>query len=187
MVWTLPNFLTLSRVFLIPVFFLFYLNGQIIVSFLILGYSVLTDFLDGYLARKLNQTSELGALLDPVADKFIALSYYSFMGVSGLAPLWFVSLVLVRNFSQLMAIPILSWWLKREFQVKPKNFARWGTAVSDLYIFIPLFFLPLIHARGWESFLWFPMGLIAFFEGVILCTYLPRLVQIARGRADTFT
>ncbi len=79
---TLPNLITLARILLIPVFIgLFYLqpnyldgeplgwiNNALIAIFLIIS---TTDFIDGFLARKLNQVSALGAFLDPVADKLM--------------------------------------------------------------------------------------------------------------------
>ena len=71
---TIPNQLTLLRIFLVPVFVLvFYLpyNWSNYAACLIFIFAALTDILDGYLARKLNQTSSLGAFLDPVADKLI--------------------------------------------------------------------------------------------------------------------
>lgn len=71
---SIPNFLTLLRISLIPIFVLmFYLPVQwsYSASALIFGVAALTDWLDGYLARKLKQTSPLGEFLDPVADKLI--------------------------------------------------------------------------------------------------------------------
>lgn len=71
---TIPNQLTLLRILLIPVFVLvFYLpyGWNNTVACLIFALAAITDALDGYLARKLNQTSSLGAFLDPVADKLM--------------------------------------------------------------------------------------------------------------------
>ncbi len=71
---TLPTQLTLLRIFLIPVFIVvFYLpyDWSSIASALIFGFAAVTDWLDGFLARKLNQASALGAFLDPVADKLM--------------------------------------------------------------------------------------------------------------------
>jgi len=70
----IPNQLTLLRILLIPVFVLvFYLpfEGNNLIAFAIFVIAAFTDVLDGYLARKLNQTSSLGAFLDPVADKLM--------------------------------------------------------------------------------------------------------------------
>lgn len=72
--WTLPNILTLFRIACIPLLVLvFYLpwHGRFITCGLIFGLAALTDWLDGYLARKLDQFTPFGAFLDPVADKLI--------------------------------------------------------------------------------------------------------------------
>lgn len=72
--WNLPNILTFIRILLIPVFILvFYLpfTGHQFISACIFALACATDWLDGYLARVLSQTSPLGAFLDPVADKLI--------------------------------------------------------------------------------------------------------------------
>ncbi len=74
MIWTLPNILTLLRIVLIPVLVVaFYLPGQwsYQLSAAIFGLAALTDWLDGYLARRLKQSSVFGAFLDPVADKLM--------------------------------------------------------------------------------------------------------------------
>lgn len=72
--WNLPNLLTLLRILLIPVFVaVFYVEApwSAYVAAAIFGAAALTDWLDGYLARRLEQTSPLGAFLDPVADKLM--------------------------------------------------------------------------------------------------------------------
>ncbi len=73
----LPNIITLARILLIPVFVMLYLvPGQwtYILTAAMFGLAAFTDWLDGYLARKLNQTTPFGAFLDPVADKLIVVS-----------------------------------------------------------------------------------------------------------------
>jgi CDP-diacylglycerol--glycerol-3-phosphate 3-phosphatidyltransferase len=74
MKWTIPNILTLLRIILIPVLVIvFYMPGQWTyqLSAAIFGIAALTDLLDGYLARRWDQTSPFGAFLDPVADKLM--------------------------------------------------------------------------------------------------------------------
>lgn len=74
MSWTIPNILTLFRIILIPVLVVvFYLRGEwsYQISAAIFGIAALTDLLDGYLARRLDQSSPFGAFLDPVADKLM--------------------------------------------------------------------------------------------------------------------
>jgi CDP-diacylglycerol--glycerol-3-phosphate 3-phosphatidyltransferase len=72
----LPNLLTLSRILLIPFFVLVYVipgQGTYIIAAALFGLAAFTDWLDGYLARRLEQTTPFGAFLDPVADKLIVV------------------------------------------------------------------------------------------------------------------
>lgn len=71
---TVPNFLSLLRVFMVPAFAVLFLKGEYIWSVGILALSGLTDFLDGKIARKFNQISNLGKLLDPLADKLTQIT-----------------------------------------------------------------------------------------------------------------
>ena len=79
-IWTIPNIISFIRILLIPVFGVLFYNGQLLWALLILAFSGFTDFIDGKLARKLNQVSELGKMLDPIADKLtqatIAIVYF---------------------------------------------------------------------------------------------------------------
>jgi CDP-diacylglycerol--glycerol-3-phosphate 3-phosphatidyltransferase len=73
----LPNLLTLSRIFLIPVFVVMYIipgEGTYIYAAGLFALAAFTDWLDGYLARRLDQTTAFGAFLDPVADKLIVVT-----------------------------------------------------------------------------------------------------------------
>lgn len=72
--WNIPNSLTLSRIFMIPILVLVYLydnKWSNMASAIIFALAAITDWFDGYLARKLNQSSSFGAFLDPVADKLM--------------------------------------------------------------------------------------------------------------------
>ena len=77
---TVPNFLSLLRIFMVPYFAYLFLNQKYIPAVIVLALSGLTDFLDGKIARKFNQISNLGKLLDPLADKLtqitIAIIFY---------------------------------------------------------------------------------------------------------------
>ena len=77
---TLPNLLSLLRLALVPVFLVLIITGHSISAFLVLALASFTDWLDGYLARRLNQVTRIGALLDPAADRL-----YIFATLIGLA------------------------------------------------------------------------------------------------------
>ena len=83
--WTVPNLISFIRIILIPFFAYFYLKGDtqsIIIALVLLALSGISDFADGKIARKFNQVSNLGKLLDPVADKLtqITIAVILFIG-----------------------------------------------------------------------------------------------------------
>ncbi len=103
----IPLLLTISRLFIAPLFFVFYVKYAalsipfFVVPFILLGilaYSELTDFLDGYLARKFNLVSELGKLLDPMADSITRISIL-FILTQGIVsvPIYWVLFILYRD------------------------------------------------------------------------------------------
>lgn len=82
----LPNVLTLCRFALIPVYLVIFLYGYVKISFLILLVAGLTDILDGYMARRRKQTTQMGAMLDPLADKSMMITVILSMLFAGRIP-----------------------------------------------------------------------------------------------------
>lgn len=80
-VFTIPNIISFTRILLIIPFIVFFLLDNYLIAFSFILLSGISDCLDGYLARKLNQISDLGKLLDPVADKLTLISVVICMGV----------------------------------------------------------------------------------------------------------
>ena len=72
--WTIPNLLSVIRILLIPVFAYLFYNDEKIMSVVVLAISGLTDTMDGQIARKFNQISALGKVIDPVADKLTQIT-----------------------------------------------------------------------------------------------------------------
>ena len=98
--FTWSNLISLSRILIvIPVVYLHYNNGQQItwtISTLIL-YGIISDYLDGFVARWTNQVSEWGKILDPVADKFCAFFLFLYAVYIGIIPLWFFVIEIARD------------------------------------------------------------------------------------------
>ena len=93
----LPNLLTLFRILLIPVFLYFLFNGFIayaLAAFVVAG---LTDAVDGAVARMTGSITELGMLLDPVADKALVLSAFIALTVLGKVPVWLTIGIILRD------------------------------------------------------------------------------------------
>ena len=92
-----PNQLTMLRLVFIPPVILLILYGHYRASFTLVLIAGATDCFDGWLARKLQQQTSLGAYLDPIADKMLLTSSFVALGVSGRIPLWLVILVMSRD------------------------------------------------------------------------------------------
>ena len=85
-VWTIPNVLTMIRLILIPVFVVLFFNGLRKAALAVFAAASLTDMLDGYLARKLNQITDFGKLFDPLADKLMVLTAMVCQAIAGVFP-----------------------------------------------------------------------------------------------------
>ena len=99
-IWNLPNALTLFRIFLVPVLVVVLLtkfsNFLGLAIFLV---AAITDFFDGYFARRLNKTTRLGALLDPIADKLLMSAAFISLVELGVARAWIVVIIIGREFA----------------------------------------------------------------------------------------
>ena len=186
----LPNLLTLSRILLIPAVLVLIHQRSFAAGFALAGGVFLTDFLDGRLARKLGVVTQAGMILDPVADKLVALAMFGYLFAVGGVPGWYVLLIFVRDLAQLASIPVLLWWKKIAFKVAPKRIPKWGTALNFGilgYGFVRLWLEDLGHTGFPYDSVILPVLLVSgAIELYILVTYLPRFVQIYRGTHDTF-
>jgi cardiolipin synthase len=99
---TIPNILTLARLIAVPVFLGASVRGEFMFAFVLFVLAAFTDIVDGFIARRLNQRSKLGALFDPAADKTMMVCGYLFFTFSSTPryqiPVWLTSSILVRDF-----------------------------------------------------------------------------------------
>ncbi|HSP17032.1 MAG TPA: CDP-alcohol phosphatidyltransferase family protein [Thermoanaerobaculia bacterium] len=109
---TIPNLLTLLRLFMVPFFLAASFQRMYTAAFVLFVTAALTDILDGMIARRFNQRSRLGALLDPAADKTIMVSGYIFYTFAPNLPVvtlpgWLTFVVLIRDFAILLVAYLL--------------------------------------------------------------------------------
>lgn len=105
--FTVPNLLTLLRLLLAPLLVFSILSGQYRPAFACLVAAGVTDALDGWLARRFQWSSRLGAILDPVADKALIVGAYLSLAAAGAAPVWLVALIVGRDAAILLFASIM--------------------------------------------------------------------------------
>ena len=96
-VLNIPNVLTLIRMALVPVFIALYYGGQTGLAFAAYVAASLTDVVDGRLARRLNQVTAFGKLMDPLADKLMQLSMLFCLASTGYIPWWALAVLLAKE------------------------------------------------------------------------------------------
>ena len=147
MPWTIPNILTVLRIALIPVFLLVYylpFSWSHLATTALFGLAALTDWFDGYLARRLGQSSPFGAFLDPVADKLI-VAVALVMLVQTYPTLWFVvpaAVIVGRE----IAISALREWMAEigeRAQVKVSVIGKIKTTAQMVALLLLLYREPL--------------------------------------------
>ncbi|GLJ59396.1 hypothetical protein SUGI_1507190 [Cryptomeria japonica] len=96
-VFTLPNILTMSRIATAPAIGYFIWNGMYNPAMACFAYAAATDFLDGFIARRLNQETDVGTMLDPIADKLLLTTSFVALFNVGLLPLWATKIFIFRD------------------------------------------------------------------------------------------
>ena len=96
-VWTLANVISVVRLMAIPVFLYLVVQDYLFSAFALLVVAVLTDFVDGMVARRMNQITKLGQFLDPFADRLFIAATVIALAIQGVVPWWFVVLVMLRD------------------------------------------------------------------------------------------
>ncbi|HYF74318.1 MAG TPA: CDP-alcohol phosphatidyltransferase family protein [Nocardioides sp.] len=158
-VWTLPNLLSLVRLAGVPVFLWLVLGPEADAWALgLLMVSGITDFLDGYLARRLGQTSTLGQILDPVADRLYILAVVVGLALREVIPWWAALSLPLRDLLLWGLVPLLR---TRGYSALPVHFLGKAATFNLLYAF-PLLLLgdgegtvaTLADVFGWAFALW---------------------------------
>ena len=105
---TVPNLLSMLRLALVPVFLVLLINEKFVLAICTLALASLTDFLDGYLARRWNQITRLGQLLDPAADRLYIFSTLVGLAFVGQIPVWIVVVIFARDAMLAVAYVVLA-------------------------------------------------------------------------------
>jgi cardiolipin synthase (CMP-forming) len=113
----------------VPVIFWLLVNGHSRVAFFVFLAAGISDAVDGYLAKRFNWRSELGAYLDPLADKLLIVSIYIALAVAREIPSWLVIAVVSRDVLILLAV-LISWLMDQPVRIKPLAISKINTAAQ---------------------------------------------------------
>lgn len=133
MLKSLPNFITVSRILLSFLFVSVFLKNDFVLSLVIFSVASISDFFDGYIARKFKITSKFGAMMDPVADKILMFISYLLFAYTKIIP-WYLAIIVISR--DLLIIAVVSICLVKKINLKfsPLMSSKINTTVQLLFI-----------------------------------------------------
>jgi cardiolipin synthase len=178
-VWTAPNVLSFLRLAMVPVFLVLIVRGYDALALLVLVVSSITDYLDGWIARRFHQVTRLGQLLDPLADRLFIFATLIGLAVREIVPWWFLAAVFGRDLMLAVLGVVLA---NRGYGPLPVHHLG-KVATFCLFYALPLIMLaqafpsvaPVAVPLGWAFALW--GAFLYWWAGVL---YLRETVRLAR-------
>lgn len=132
---TLPNYLSIMRIALVlPIAWLLWTH-EVLLAFWLMLFAGFTDALDGFLARRYSWQTELGSMLDPLADKFLVAAMYLVFTLQELIPTWLVALILGRDVLILLAVGAYR-GIFGDLTVNPSLLSKANTAMQILVVLL---------------------------------------------------
>lgn len=128
---TLPNLITLARLFAVPLAVWLILQREMDLAFWLFVAAGISDAVDGFIAKRFDARSQVGAVLDPVADKALLVSVYVTLGATGFLPSWLVILVVFRDVLIVGGVLTL-YVLGQEPAIRPLFVSKANTAMQIL-------------------------------------------------------
>ena len=174
-VWTLPNAVSMLRLLGVPLFLWLVIGPESdVLALLVLMFSGFTDWLDGYLARRLNQMSKVGEILDPVADRLYILAVVIGLGYRDIIPWWVIIILPARDAFLWCLVPFLR---TRGYSALPVHFLGKAATFNLLYAF-PLLLLgshpghlgAIVKPIAWAFTIW-GTGLYLWAGGLYLIQF----------------
>ena len=141
---TFPNQLSILRIILAPVFLFMYLSDSVLLkqlSLLVFFIAVLTDWYDGWHARKFKSVTKIGVFLDPLADKVLTSFAFLLFFIEGIMPLWMMLVIVVRDIVMTL---LRSYHEFKGKTMKTSYIAKVKTFIQMTYIFLILFLLIIL-------------------------------------------
>ncbi|HEX4400916.1 MAG TPA: CDP-alcohol phosphatidyltransferase family protein [Galbitalea sp.] len=180
---TIPNLLSFIRLALVPVFLVFIIVGADLAALIVLVVSSVTDYFDGVIARKFQQVTRLGQLLDPAADRLFIFAALVGLCVRDIIPWWLVVVIVGRDFMLLVLGIVLA---NHGYGPLPVHHLGKVATFSLLYA-LPILMLglafPVINwitnPVGWAFALW--GAFLYWWAGIVYILETARVIRIPLG------
>jgi cardiolipin synthase (CMP-forming) len=165
---SLPNILTFFRLLATPFILFLILQNAYLSAFGVFTFAGISDWLDGYLARRWQVESTFGRLFDPVADKALMIVCFASLGFSGALPLWLIVITIGRDLLILIAA-LFSFFKKLKIRFEPIFISKLNTFFQILLIGTTLlFFAILTNPSYWQTVPMFLYFLEKLYIGLIV-------------------
>jgi cardiolipin synthase len=171
---SIPNLITLGRILLVPIVVWAITSGQMRLAFLLFLTAGVSDGVDGFLAKRFHMTSELGAYLDPLADKALIVSIYVSLGIAGVLPIFLVIVVVSRDIMIISAF-MLSWLVGKPMPIRPLMVSKANTVAQILLAVLVLAEQAFAFDAGLAAKLM--MALVAILTLLSIAFYLAEWVR----------
>lgn len=170
----IPNALTAMRIIFVPVMVILLMQGEFFKSLILFALLGISDGLDGFLARILNQQTELGAYLDPIADKALIISCFVTLSIKHIIPGWLSVIVVSRDCIILLGVAVLA-MMSVSFQIRPTMISKLTTVSQLLTVFLVL----VVHSLSLQGEL--KVVLLGFYIVTSILTVASGLNYIFKG------
>lgn len=188
--WTIPNLLSVIRIVLIPVFAVLFVQGHVLAACIVIAVAALTDLFDGKIARKFNQVSALGKILDPIADKLSQMA---------------IVIVLIITYRDDSIKYLFAFFIFKEVimliggavllskGLRPTAAEMWGKVATTVFYIVMIFIIcfgqngALVKLTGFqlnETFTWILVAISAVATLCSLLGYIPGFVKQMRENKE---
>lgn len=165
-VLTVPNLISFLRICSIPYLAWLITKNHMILALVVLAISAFSDCIDGYIARRWNQVSKLGQILDPIADRLLIIFSTVALAIAAIIPWWALALVVLRDVIMAALVVLLA---QHDYGPLPVNFVgKAGTAL----IMLAIVSLMIVYAVSTEAmFVLYAAAIACGIWGIVLYWY----------------
>lgn len=171
----MPNIFSLSRIIIAPIFLLLVVEGgsaNIVIACILFVVGALTDYFDGWFARRYHEVTKWGKFFDPLADKFLTTAAFIAFVVLDIIPFWMVAVIIVRDFG---TTAMRAYADSVQSSIKTSKSAKFKTFLQMTFIAILLFALLLRHTGAVEAAL---MDSIIYSDGIYISMLALTLITV---------